>query len=143
MNCFETPTGWKFFASLLDAGKVTFCGEESFGTGSHHIREKDGLWAVLFWLNLLAVTGKSVAQIVQQHWCTYGRFYTSRHDYEGVESDKAEAIIERLRTDLPQVGTEIAGLEVEKADDFTYHDPIDQSVSIKQGIRIFSRTVHD
>ncbi|WP_208434397.1 alpha-D-glucose phosphate-specific phosphoglucomutase [Bartonella taylorii] len=137
LNCFETPTGWKFFASLLDAGKVTFCGEESFGTGSHHIREKDGLWAVLFWLNLLAVTGKSVAQIVQQHWCTYGRFYTSRHDYEGVESDKAEAIIERLRAHLPQVGTEIAGLEVEKADDFTYHDPIDQSVSTKQGIRVF------
>nr|WP_275064631.1 alpha-D-glucose phosphate-specific phosphoglucomutase [Bartonella sp. MM73XJBT] len=137
LNCFETPTGWKFFGSLLDAGKVTFCGEESFGTGSYHIREKDGLWAVLFWLNLLALTGKSVAEIVQQYWKNYGRFYTLRYDYESVENDKAEALIEQLRADLPQEGTEIAGLRVEKADDFTYHDPVDQSVSIKQGIRIF------
>ncbi|WP_273721592.1 MULTISPECIES: alpha-D-glucose phosphate-specific phosphoglucomutase [unclassified Bartonella] len=137
LKCFETPTGWKFFGSLLDAGKVTFCGEESFGTGSYHIREKDGLWAVLFWLNLLALTGKSVAEIVQQYWKNYGRFYTLRYDYESVENDKAEALIEKLRVDLPQEGTEIAGLRVEKADDFTYHDPVDQSVSIKQGIRIF------
>ncbi|EJF97966.1 hypothetical protein MEI_00998 [Bartonella vinsonii subsp. arupensis Pm136co] len=137
LNCFETPTGWKFFGTLLDAGKVTFCGEESFGTGSHHIREKDGLWAVLFWLNLLAVTGKTVAQIVQHHWNTYGRFYSLRHDYEEVEAEKAYALIEQLRTHLPQSGTEIAGLLVEKADDFTYHDPVDQSVSSKQGIRIF------
>ncbi|WP_019220026.1 alpha-D-glucose phosphate-specific phosphoglucomutase [Bartonella florencae] len=137
LNCFETPTGWKFFGSLLDAGKVTFCGEESFGTSSHHVREKDGLWAVLFWLNLLALTGKTVAQIVQQHWQNYGRFYTLRYDYEAVESDKAEAMIERLRAHLPQVGTEIAGLLVEKADDFTYHDPVDQSVSSRQGIRVF------
>lgn len=137
LKCFETPTGWKFFGSLLDAGKVTFCGEESFGTGSYHVREKDGLWAVLFWLNLLALTGKSVAQIVQQHWQDYGRFYTLRYDYESVESDKAETLIEQLRASLPQEGAEIAGLRVEKADDFTYHDPVDQSVSTKQGIRVF------
>ncbi|ACS51693.1 alpha-D-glucose phosphate-specific phosphoglucomutase [Bartonella grahamii] len=137
LNFFETPTGWKFFGNLLDAGKVTFCGEESFGTGSHHIREKDGLWAVLFWLNLLAVTEKTVAQIVQQHWYTYGRFYTLRHDYEEVEADKALELIEHLRTHLPHAGTEIAGFFVKKADDFTYHDPVDQSVSTRQGIRIF------
>ncbi len=137
LNFFETPTGWKFFGTLLDAGKVTFCGEESFGTGSHHIREKDGLWAVLFWLNLLAVTEKTVAQIVQQHWHTYGRFYTLRHDYEEVEADKALALIEHLRGHLPQEGTEIAGFLVKKADDFTYRDPVDQSVSTQQGIRIF------
>ncbi|MET3560706.1 phosphoglucomutase [Bartonella japonica] len=137
LNCFETPTGWKFFGSLLDAGKVTFCGEESFGTGSHHIREKDGLWAVLFWLNLLAVTGKTVAQIVQHHWSQYGRFYTLRYDYEEVETSKAYAIIEQLRTHLPQTGTQISGFRVEKADDFIYCDPVDQSISTKQGIRIF------
>ncbi|MCZ2158954.1 alpha-D-glucose phosphate-specific phosphoglucomutase [Bartonella sp. 220] len=137
LNCFETPTGWKFFGALLDAGKVTFCGEESFGTGSHHIREKDGLWAVLFWLNLLAVTGKTVAQIVQHHWRTYGRFYSLRYDYEEVEAEKAHALIEHVRAHLPQAGTEIAGLLVEKADDFTYHDPVDQSVSSKQGLRLF------
>ncbi|WP_375620154.1 alpha-D-glucose phosphate-specific phosphoglucomutase [Bartonella sp. TS25HLJMH] len=137
LNFFETPTGWKFFGNLLDAGKVTFCGEESFGTGSHHIREKDGLWAVLFWLNLLAVTEKTVAQIVQQHWYTYGRFYTLRHDYEEVEADKALELIEHLRTHLPHAGTEIVGFFVKKADDFTYHDPVDQSVSTRQGIRIF------
>ncbi|WP_039760522.1 alpha-D-glucose phosphate-specific phosphoglucomutase [Bartonella queenslandensis] len=137
LNLFETPTGWKFFGTLLDAGKVTFCGEESFGTGSHHIREKDGLWAVLFWLNLLAVTGKTVAQIVQQHWHSYGRFYALRHDYEEVEEDKALALLEHLRVHLPQAGTKIAGFLVKKADDFTYHDPVDQSVSTRQGIRIF------
>ncbi|WP_406604122.1 alpha-D-glucose phosphate-specific phosphoglucomutase [Bartonella gliris] len=137
LNFFETPTGWKFFGTLLDAGKVTFCGEESFGTGSHHIREKDGLWAVLFWLNLLAVTGKTVAQITHQHWRTYGRFYTLRYDYEEVESCKACAIVEQLRAHLPKAGMEIAGLRVEKADDFTYHDPVDHSVSTGQGIRVF------
>ncbi|ATP12799.1 alpha-D-glucose phosphate-specific phosphoglucomutase [Bartonella henselae] len=137
LNFFETPTGWKFFGTLLDAGYVTFCGEESFGTGSNHIREKDGLWAVLFWLNLLAVTGKTVAQIVQQHWRTYGRFYTLRYDYEEVETCKASAIINALRAYLPKPGSEIAGLSVEKADDFTYHDPVDQSISTGQGVRIF------
>ncbi|WP_019221940.1 alpha-D-glucose phosphate-specific phosphoglucomutase [Bartonella senegalensis] len=137
LNFFETPTGWKFFGTLLDAGKVTFCGEESFGTGSDHIREKDGLWAVLFWLNLLAVTGKTVAQIVQQHWRTYGRFYTLRYDYEEVEACKASAIIDALRTYLPKPGREVAGLSVERADDFTYQDPVDQSISTGQGVRIF------
>lgn len=137
LNFFETPTGWKFFGTLLDAEKITFCGEESFGTGSHHIREKDGLWAVLFWLNLLAVTGKTVVQIVQQHWHSYGRFYALRHDYEEVEEDKALALLEHLRVHLPQAGTEIAGFLVKKADDFTYSDPVDQSVSTQQGIRIF------
>ncbi|PIT69026.1 alpha-D-glucose phosphate-specific phosphoglucomutase [Bartonella tribocorum] len=136
LNFFETPTGWKFFGTLLDAGKVTFCGEESFGTGSHHIREKDGLWAVLFWLNLLAVTGKTVAQIVQQHWQSYGRFYALRHDYEEVEEDKALTLLEQLREHLPQAGTEIAGFLVKQADDFMYHDPVDQSISTRQGIRI-------
>lgn len=137
LNFFETPTGWKFFGTLLDAEKITFCGEESFGTGSHHIREKDGLWAVLFWLNLLAVTGKTVVQIVQQHWHSYGRFYALRHDYEEVEEDKALALLKHLRVHLPQAGTEIAGFLVKKADDFTYSDPVDQSVSTQQGIRIF------
>ncbi|CDO47396.1 phosphoglucomutase [Bartonella henselae] len=137
LNFFETPTGWKFFGTLLDAGYVTFCGEESFGTGSNHIREKDGLWAVLFWLNLLAVTGKTVAQIVQQHWRTYGRFYTLRYDYEEVETCKASAIINALRAYLPKPGSKIAGLSVEKADDFTYHDPVDQSISTGQGVCIF------
>ncbi|CAF26546.1 alpha-D-glucose phosphate-specific phosphoglucomutase [Bartonella quintana] len=137
LNFFETPTGWKFFGSLLDAGKVTFCGEESFGTGSHHIREKDGLWAVLFWLNLLAVTGKTVAQITQQHWHTYGRFYTLRYDYEAVEACKARMVMDALCARLPKAGMEIVGLQVEKADDFTYHDPIDQSISTGQGVRIF------
>ncbi|WP_332065692.1 alpha-D-glucose phosphate-specific phosphoglucomutase [Bartonella sp. CB189] len=137
LNLFETPTGWKFFGSLLDAEKITFCGEESFGTGSSHIREKDGVWAVLFWLNLLAVTGKTVAQIVQQHWRTYGRFYYSRHDYENVEIQKAYMLLEQLRENLPQAGTTVAGLKVEKADDFIYYDPIDQSISQQQGIRIF------
>ncbi|WP_078698136.1 alpha-D-glucose phosphate-specific phosphoglucomutase [Bartonella sp. Raccoon60] len=137
LNLFETPTGWKFFGTLLDAGKITFCGEESFGTGSDHVREKDGLWAVLFWLNLLAVTKKTVAQIAQQHWRTYGRFYFSRYDYEEVESHKAFAMVEQLSACLPELGTKVAGLTVEKADDFIYHDPIDHSVSIRQGVRIF------
>ncbi|KEC54061.1 alpha-D-glucose phosphate-specific phosphoglucomutase [Bartonella koehlerae] len=137
LNLFETPTGWKFFGTLLDAGHVTFCGEESFGTGSDHIREKDGLWAVLFWLNLLAVTRKTVAQITQQHWRTYGRFYTLRYDYEEVEACKVSAIIDELRAYLPKPGREVAGLHVEKADDFTYHDPVDQSISTGQGVRVF------
>ncbi|AQX23360.1 phosphoglucomutase [Bartonella sp. 114] len=127
----------EIFGTLLDAGKITFCGEESFGTGSDHVREKDGLWAVLFWLNLLAVTKKTVAQIAQQHWRTYGRFYFSRYDYEEVESHKAFAMVEQLSACLPEPGTKVAGLTVEKADDFIYHDPIDHSVSIRQGVRIF------
>ncbi|MCZ2203294.1 alpha-D-glucose phosphate-specific phosphoglucomutase [Bartonella sp. A05] len=137
LNFFETPTGWKFFGTLLDAGKVTFCGEESFGTGSNHVREKDGLWAVLFWLNLLAITRKTVAQIAQQHWHNYGRFYYSRYDYEKVDAQKASAMMEQLYAQLPQAGTKIAGLTVESADDFVYHDPIDNSISTRHGVRIF------
>ena len=137
IDCYETPTGWKFFGNLLDAGKATLCGEESFGTGSNHVREKDGLWAVLFWLNILAVRQQSVEQIVQEHWKTYGRNYYSRHDYEGVETDKANTLMENLRSAVPTLkGKQFGQYEVEYADDFSYTDPVDGSVSQKQGIRI-------
>lgn len=135
--CYETPTGWKFFGNLLDVGKVTICGEESAGTGSNHVREKDGLWAVLLWLNILAVRKLSVAEIVADHWATYGRDYYSRYDFENVESDKANAVMHALRTKLPTlVGQTHAGLTVSAADDFSYHDPVDGSVSENQGVRI-------
>ncbi|HVK90693.1 MAG TPA: alpha-D-glucose phosphate-specific phosphoglucomutase [Mycoplana sp.] len=137
IGMYETPTGWKFFGNLLDAGKVTICGEESAGTGSDHVREKDGLWAVLLWLNILAVRKESVIDIVQKHWATYGRNYYSRHDYEEVDTDAANGLIAALRdrlADLP--GKTFGGLKVEKADDFAYHDPVDKSVSKHQGIRI-------
>jgi len=138
VECHETPTGWKFFGNLLDAGKITLCGEESFGTGSDHVREKDGLWAVLFWLNLIAVKQKPVETIVREHWAQYGRDYFTRHDYEGVDSDNAHQMIKRLRLTLDDLpGQEFAGLGVEAADDFAYHDPVDQSESRTQGIRIF------
>ncbi|MGN6303699.1 MAG: alpha-D-glucose phosphate-specific phosphoglucomutase [Mesorhizobium sp.] len=137
VGCYETPTGWKFFGNLLDAGKVTLCGEESFGTGSSHVREKDGLWAVLFWLNIVAARGESVKEIVTKHWATYGRNYYSRHDYEEVESDKANALMKDLGAKLGSLpGTKVRGLTVEKADDFSYHDPVDGSVSEHQGIRV-------
>ncbi len=137
VGSYETPTGWKFFGNLLDAGKVTLCGEESFGTGSDHVREKDGLWAVLFWLNIIAARGESAKDIVTKHWATYGRNYYSRHDYEEVESDKANALVDELRAKLGSLpGTRVRGLTVEKADDFAYHDPVDGSVSEHQGIRI-------
>lgn len=137
VGCYETPTGWKFFGNLLDAGKVTLCGEESFGTGSNHVREKDGLWAVLFWLNVIAARGESVKEIVAEHWATYGRNYYSRHDYEEVESDKANALMKDLGARLAALpGTTVRGLTVEKADDFSYHDPVDGSVSEHQGIRV-------
>ncbi|MGD1716894.1 alpha-D-glucose phosphate-specific phosphoglucomutase [Dapis sp. BLCC M172] len=137
INCYETPTGWKFFGNLLDADKATLCGEESFGTGSNHIREKDGLWAVFFWLNILAVRQESVEDIVKEHWKTYGRNYYSRHDYEGVESDKANTLMDNLRSLLPSLpGKQYGEYEVKYADDFSYTDPIDGSVSQKQGIRI-------
>ncbi|MDJ0553651.1 MAG: alpha-D-glucose phosphate-specific phosphoglucomutase [Microcoleaceae cyanobacterium MO_207.B10] len=137
INCYETPTGWKFFGNLLDADKATLCGEESFGTGSNHIREKDGLWAVFFWLNILAVRKESVEDIVKEHWKTYGRNYYSRHDYEGVESDKANTLMDNLRSLLPSLpGKQYGQYEVKYADDFSYTDPIDGSVSQKQGIRI-------
>jgi phosphoglucomutase len=137
VDCYETPTGWKFFGNLLDAGKVTLCGEESFGTGSDHVREKDGLWAVLFWLNIIAARGESVKDIVTKHWATYGRNYYSRHDYEEVESEKANALISDLCAKLPSLpSTKVRGLTVAKADDFAYHDPVDGSVSEHQGIRV-------
>ncbi|MDX2273443.1 MAG: alpha-D-glucose phosphate-specific phosphoglucomutase [Cyanobacteriota bacterium] len=137
MDCYETPTGWKFFGNLLDAGKVTLCGEESFGTGSDHVREKDGLWAVLFWLNILAVRRQSVAEIVQDHWQTYGRHYYSRHDYEGVDSTAAEGLMDHLRASLPHLAGQVWGSQtVASADDFAYVDPVDGSTSQKQGIRI-------
>ncbi|TBY77366.1 alpha-D-glucose phosphate-specific phosphoglucomutase [Rhizobium leguminosarum] len=137
IGMYETPTGWKFFGNLLDAGMATICGEESSGTGSSHVREKDGLWAVLLWLNILAVRGESVADIVTQHWQTYGRNYYSRHDYEGLDTDAANGLVDNLRSQLPTLpGKNFGSLKVEKADDFAYHDPIDKSVSDHQGVRV-------
>ena len=137
MTCYETPTGWKFFGNLLDAGKATLCGEESFGTGSDHVREKDGLWAVLFWLNILAVRQESVESIAKQHWQIYGRNYYSRHDYEGVNSDQANILITKLRDSLATLpGKQFGNYQVKYADDFSYTDPIDGSISEKQGVRI-------
>ncbi len=135
--CFETPTGWKFFGNLLDAGHITLCGEESFGTGSDHVREKDGLWAVLFWLNVIAARGESVAQIVRAHWATYGRNYYTRYDYEAVPTEAANGVMAHLRAQLSRLpGTSLGGRAVRAADDFAYTDPIDGSVSAKQGIRV-------
>ncbi len=137
IDCYETPTGWKFFGNLLDAGKITLCGEESFGTSSNHVREKDGLWAVLFWLNLLAASGRSVSELVTDHWREFGRTFYSRHDYEGVDSDGASAMITALRDALPSLpGRRVGDLEIVSADDFAYTDPIDGSVAENQGIRI-------
>ncbi len=137
LDCYETPTGWKFFGNLLDADKITVCGEESFGTGSNHVREKDGLWAVLFWLNILAERQQSVEEIVTDHWKTYGRNFYSRHDYEGVDSAKANELMAGLRSQLDDLpGTALGNYTVDYADDFSYTDPIDGSVSQKQGIRI-------
>ncbi|HOP16901.1 MAG: alpha-D-glucose phosphate-specific phosphoglucomutase [Chromatiaceae bacterium] len=137
IECFETPTGWKFFGNLLDAGRITFCGEESFGTGSDHVREKDGLWAVLAWLNVIAGRGQPVSEIVTGHWQQYGRNYYSRHDYEGVNAKDAGTLMNALRERLPQLpGTVLEGLEIAYADDFSYTDPIDGSVSANQGIRV-------
>ncbi len=137
INCFETPTGWKFFGNLLDADKVTLCGEESFGTGSNHVREKDGLWAVLFWLNILAVRQESVAKIVAEHWAKYGRNFYSRHDYEGVDAQQAQALMEKLSNKFSQLKGQIFGADiVDYCDDFSYTDPIDKSISKNQGLRI-------
>ncbi|QFR32737.1 alpha-D-glucose phosphate-specific phosphoglucomutase [Ancylobacter sp. TS-1] len=138
VKCYETPTGWKFFGNLLDAGLATVCGEESFGTGSNHVREKDGLWAVLMWLNIIAVRRQGVAEIVAGHWADFGRNYYTRHDYEEVDAAAADALVADLRARLATLpGTVINGLTVEKADDFAYHDPVDGSVTTKQGIRVF------
>ena len=138
--CFETPTGWKFFGNLLDAGRITLCGEESFGTGSDHVREKDGLWAVLFWLNILAARGDSVAAIVRRHWRDYGRDFYTRHDYEALASDAAESLVESLRRRIGSLrGQSFGSHEIEQADDFSYTDPIDGSVSRQQGLRVLLR----
>jgi phosphoglucomutase len=135
--CYETPTGWKFFGNLLDAGKITLCGEESFGTGSNHVREKDGLWAVLFWLNILAARKQSVKEIVSQHWREYGRNFYSRYDYENLPVEAANRLIRQLREQLPTLNSKtFNGLRVSYCDDFSYTDPIDQSISSNQGIRI-------
>ncbi|MGA3064512.1 MAG: alpha-D-glucose phosphate-specific phosphoglucomutase [Methylocystis sp.] len=134
---FETPTGWKFFGNLLDAGLVTICGEESAGTGSNHVREKDGLWAVLLWLDILAARRQSVDHIVREHWATYGRNYYTRHDFEEVDSANADDLMKTLREKLPKLQGEVFGaLEVAAADDFAYHDPVDGSDSANQGLRV-------
>lgn len=136
--CYETPTGWKFFGNLLDAGKITLCGEESFGTGSDHVREKDGLWAVLFWLNLIAVKKQSVSQIVKDHWSKYGRDYFTRHDYEAVDSAAAQEMISQLKAKIASLpGQMIAGIRIDAADDFEYIDPVDQSKTLAQGVRLY------
>lgn len=135
--CYETPTGWKFFGNLMDAGLCTICGEESFGTGSNHVREKDGLWAVLCWLSILATTSKPVSEVVQDHWRHFGRSYYQRHDYEALDLKAATEMVDALRAQLPTlVGSQAAGSRIAVADDFSYTDPVDQSVSAGQGIRL-------
>lgn len=137
LECYETPTGWKFFGNLLDAHKITLCGEESFGTGSNHVREKDGLWAVLFWLNLLAVKQKSVEKIVREHWVSFGRNYYTRHDYEGIDKAAAEGLMQHLQAQLAGLpGQTLDAYQVAYADDFAYTDPVDGSRSEHQGIRV-------
>lgn len=137
LHHYETPTGWKFFGNLLDAGKATICGEESFGTGSDHVREKDGLWAILLWLNILAVKKESVAKILHDHFHRFGRNYYSRHDFEAVDATNADAMFAKLRAALPGLkGQDFDGLVVTHADDFAYTDPVDGSVSTKQGVRV-------
>jgi phosphoglucomutase len=137
LPCFETPTGWKYFGNLLDDGQITLCGEESFGSGSDHVREKDGLWAVLFWLNLIAKKRQSVEDIVQEHWQKFGRDIYCRHDYEAVDSEIANGIFDHLRNQLPKLaGQSFADYTIKYADEFSYTDPVDHSVSHNQGIRI-------
>lgn len=135
--CFETPTGWKFFGNLLDAGRITLCGEESAGTGSNHVREKDGVWAVLLWLSVIAARRQSVAEIAREHWATYGRNYYTRHDYEGIDTPAAQALMKALGERLPGLaGTSVGGRTAGAADDFSYTDPVDGSVSRNQGLRV-------
>jgi phosphoglucomutase len=135
--CYETPTGWKFFGNLMDAGKVTLCGEESFGTGSDHIREKDGLWAVLFWLNILAARKQSVQDILMEHWARFGRNVYSRHDYEDIPADAANGVMKLLHDRFAELqGAQFGPLQVKMCDDFSYTDPVDGSVSTGQGVRI-------
>lgn len=138
IKCYETPTGWKFFGNLLDAGLATMCGEESFGTGSNHVREKDGLWAVLCWLSILAVTGKSVEEVVRDHWRRFGRSYYQRHDYEGLDAAAAGEMMSELSGSLNSLaGTPLAGSRVARADEFGYTDPVDGSTTSRQGVRLF------
>ena len=135
--CYETPTGWKFFGNLMDAGKVTLCGEESFGTGSDHVREKDGLWAVLFWLNIVAVRKQSVEDIVREHWAKYGRNFYSRYDYEGLPTEAANGVMQHLRDSFTAlVGRSFGKYVVQMCDDFSYIDPVDSSISKAQGVRL-------
>ncbi|KZR70439.1 Phosphoglucomutase [Prochlorococcus marinus str. MIT 1313] len=137
IDCFETPTGWKFFGNLLDAGRITLCGEESFGTSSNHVREKDGLWAVLFWLQILAERRCSVADVMTQHWSRFGRHYYSRHDYEAIASENAHGLYDRLESMLPRlIGQPFAGRQVSQTDNFSYSDPVDGSETQSQGLRI-------
>jgi len=135
--CHETPTGWKFFGNLMDAGMCTVCGEESFGTGSNHVREKDGLWAVLAWLGILAARRSSVPQLVREHWQRFGRSYFQRHDYENLDLKAANQMIDELRGSIGGLaGTSLASATVARADDFQYHDPVDGSISARQGFRV-------
>ena len=137
ITCYETPTGWKFFGTLLDAGLATICGEESAGTGSDHVREKDGLWAVLLWLNILAVRHESVADIVRAHWRVHGRDFYTRHDYEEVDAAAAAGLMAELRANLPTLpGRTLGDFTVRAADDFAYTDPVDGSISAHQGVRV-------
>jgi len=137
IGLYETPTGWKFFGNLLDAGMATICGEESAGTGSDHVREKDGLWAVLLWLNILAARRQSAKIIAEEHWATYGRNYYSRHDYEGLDNDDADRLMTALKASLSRLpGERFGALAVATADNFSYHDPVDGSVSSDQGVRV-------
>jgi phosphoglucomutase len=137
IECFETPTGWKFFGNLLDANRITLCGEESAGASSNHVREKDGLWAILLWLNILAKTRVSVKALLENHWAQFGQNYYTRHDFEEIESDKANAVMAHIKAQLPSLaGQTFSTLTVQSADNFSYHDPIDGSVSHNQGLRV-------
>jgi phosphoglucomutase len=137
--CYETPTGWRFFCNLLDADKITLCGEESFGTSSNHCREKDGLWAVLFWLNILAVRQEPLPKILSAHWAEYGRDFFQREDYDIPDSAQAAEVMRSLEAALPGLaGKSVAGLQIASADSFAYTDPIDGSVSKNQGLRVFT-----
>lgn len=136
-DCYETPTGWKFFGNLLDAGRIDLCGEESYGTGASHVREKDGVWAALAWLNLVAVRGASVGEIVRGHWAQYGRHFYSRHDYEGLPLEAGEAVLHGLRQQLSKLpGTAVQSMNITLADDFAYTDPVDGSIAQQQGVRV-------
>ena len=137
IDCYETPTGWKYFGNLLDDKRITLCGEESFGSGSDHIREKDGIWAVLFWLNLIAIKQQSVEEITRSHWSRYGRHYYTRHDYEAIDIDVANALFDNLRGKIQTLhGKTYFGNKVVLCDDFSYTDPVDSSITTNQGIRI-------